>query len=66
MAYDFFMFIDAEHKVQRLLWAAGIQCPQPVLDVSGREKSLQRIGAGTESTAKGESEGRNINTGTVY
>lgn len=35
--------IDAEHKVQGLLSRHGINCPLPVLNVKGQDKSLEEI-----------------------
>ncbi len=35
--------LDAEHEAQQILWEAGLCCPQPVKNLEGNLKSLQKI-----------------------
>lgn len=35
--------IDAEHAIQRILGTKGFNCPQPILNIKGQDKSIEDI-----------------------
>lgn len=38
-----FYLLDAEHAIQRILGTKGFNCPQPILNIKGQDKSIEDV-----------------------